>query len=98
MIVSTLSAIRSLPRFCKMLSESSTVVTQFPCCPGKQGELPEKYLQNLPNDLMADSVLGRKYTRRECEIRTLLKVYTPRLSLECLIESECSSNIMCRQR
>ena len=30
-----------------MFSVSSTVLQQFPCCPGKQGKLSEKYLQNL---------------------------------------------------
>ena len=34
----TLSAIRTFPRFCKLFSESSTVVMQLPCCPVKQGE------------------------------------------------------------
>ena len=29
---------------------------QLPCCPGKQGELSENCLQNLRNDLMAESV------------------------------------------
>ena len=29
---------------------------QVPCSPGKQGELSENCLQNLRNDLMADSV------------------------------------------
>ena len=38
-----------------MFSESSTIVMQLPFCPGKQGELPEIFLQNLRNDLMADS-------------------------------------------
>ena len=38
----TLSAIRSFPRFCKMFSESSTVVMQLPCCPGKQGRRLER--------------------------------------------------------
>ena len=33
------SAIRSFPRFCKMFSESSTIVMQLPYCLGKQGEL-----------------------------------------------------------
>ena len=42
----TLSAIRLFPRFCKMFSESSTVVIQLPCCPGKQGELSENCFQN----------------------------------------------------
>ena len=55
-ISSTLSAIRAFPRFCKMFSESSTVVMQRPCCPGKQGELSENCLQNLRNDLMVESV------------------------------------------
>ena len=52
----TLSAIRLFPRFCKMFSESSTVVMQVPCCPGKPGELSENCLPNLQNDLMAGSV------------------------------------------
>ena len=52
----TLSAIRSFPKFGKMFSESSTIVMQLPCCPGKQGELSEYCLQNLRNDLMAHSV------------------------------------------
>ena len=43
----TLSAIRLFPRFCKMFSESSTIVTQLPCCPHKQGELSKNCLQNL---------------------------------------------------
>ena len=43
--------------FCKMFSEISTVVIQLACCPGKQGELSENCLQNLPNDLMAESDL-----------------------------------------
>ena len=42
-----------------MISESSTIVMQLPCCQGKQGELSENYLQNLRNDLMAESVLFR---------------------------------------
>ena len=33
--------------FCKLFSESSTVVLQLPSCPGKQGELSENGLQNL---------------------------------------------------
>ena len=55
-ILTTLSTIRSFPRFCKMFSESSTIVMQLPYCLGKQGELSENCLQNLRNDLMADSV------------------------------------------
>ena len=39
-----------------MFSESSTVIMQLPCCPGKEGELSEICLQNLWNDLMAESV------------------------------------------
>ena len=52
----TLSAIRSFCRFCKHFSES------FPCLPGQEGscittvELAENIIQNLVNDLMADSV------------------------------------------
>ena len=38
-----------------MFSESSTTVMQLPCCPGNYGELSENCLQNLRNDLMADS-------------------------------------------
>ena len=53
----TMSAIRLFARFCEMFSEISTVVMQLPCCPGKQGELSEKCLQNLRNDLMAKSVV-----------------------------------------
>ena len=53
---STLSDIRLFPRFCKMFSESCTVIMQLPCCPGKQGELSENGLQNLRNDLMTESV------------------------------------------
>ena len=37
-------------RFCNMFSESSTgnwAELQLPCCPSKQGELPENMLQNL---------------------------------------------------
>ena len=55
----TLSAIRMFPRFCKMFSESSTVVTQLPCCPGKQVQLSENLLQTLQNDLTVDSALHR---------------------------------------
>ena len=56
----TLSAIRLFSWFCKMFSEISTIVMQLPCCPGKQGELSKYYLQNLRNDLMADSVHTQK--------------------------------------
>ena len=35
-------------RFCKMFSESSTVVLQLPCCPGKQGELSQFFTNLLP--------------------------------------------------
>ena len=38
----TLSAIRSFPRFRKLFSDSSTIVMQLPCCPGKEEELSEK--------------------------------------------------------
>ena len=34
---------------------------QLPCCLGKQGELSENCLQNLGNDLTADSVIWRAY-------------------------------------
>ena len=37
-------------RFCNMFSDSSTgswAELQLPCCPSKQGELPENILQNL---------------------------------------------------
>ena len=34
-------------RFCKMFLKCSTFVLQLPSCPGKQGELCEKCLQNL---------------------------------------------------
>ena len=56
------SAIRSFSRFCKQFSEISTVVVQLPCCLGKQGELSENCLQNLGNDLMADSVRYVQYS------------------------------------
>ena len=39
-----------------MFSESSTVVMQLPCCPGKQGKVSEICFQNLQNDLMVESV------------------------------------------
>ena len=54
--ICTLSAIQSFRRLCKQFSESS------PCLPEQQGgcitvvELSENILQNLGNDLMADSV------------------------------------------
>ena len=56
----SLSTVRhqAQPRLCKMFSESSTVVMQLPCCPGKQGELSGNGLQKLRNDLMAESVLA----------------------------------------
>ena len=41
---------RSWKRFCNMFSASSTgswADLQLPCCPSKQGELPENMLQNL---------------------------------------------------
>ena len=34
-------------RFCKMFSESSTVVLPLPCCPGKQADLSENCCQNF---------------------------------------------------
>ena len=40
--------------FCSMFSESSTgswAELQLPCCPSKQGELPENMLQNLLHNL-----------------------------------------------
>ena len=52
-----------------MFSDSSTVVMQLPCCPGKQGELSENCLQNLRNDLMADSV----HESTQHPIRTILR-------------------------
>ena len=55
-VLCTLSAIRLFPRFCKLFFESSTVVMQPPFCPGKQEELSENCLQNLRNNLMAESV------------------------------------------
>ena len=62
-IVCTLSAIRSFPRFCEQFSESSTVGFVY-SHKGKEGELSDNYLQNLENDLMADSVhLCHKYLR-----------------------------------
>ena len=63
---STLSAIRSFPRFCKMFSESSTVIMLLP----RQGELSEICLQNLWNDLMAESVVQ--------EVKTFLSVFNTR--------------------
>ena len=57
-VYSTLSAIRLFRRFCKQFSESS------PCLPGQQRsciifvELSENILQNLGNDLMANSVVS----------------------------------------
>ena len=39
------------------VSASSTVVMQLAYCPGKQGKPSEYCLQNLRNDVMADSVL-----------------------------------------
>ena len=42
--------------FANNFFERSTVHMQLFCCLGKQGELSENCLQNLGNDLMADSV------------------------------------------
>ena len=42
-----------------MISVSSTgcwAVLQLPCCPSKQGELPEKMLQNLLHKLTPQTV------------------------------------------
>ena len=46
-------------RFCKIFSESSTgswADLQLPCCPSKQGELPENMLQNLLLNLPPQTV------------------------------------------
>ena len=45
---------------------------QLPCCLGKQGELSENCLQNLENDLMADSLLYHN--------KTILQLYSSRWS------------------
>ena len=46
-------------RFCNMSSESSTgswAELQLPCCPSKEGELPENMLQNLLLYLLPQTV------------------------------------------
>ena len=61
-----------IPQVFEQFSESSTVVMQLPCCLGKQGELSENCLQNLENDLMADSLLYHN--------KTILQLYSSRWS------------------
>ena len=54
------------PGFVIFFSESSTIVMQLPCCPGKQGELSENCLQNLRNNLMAERVHSQFSFGNEC--------------------------------
>ena len=67
-------------RFCDMFSESSTgswAELQLPCCPSKQGELPENMLQNLLHNLPPQTV---DFWSRNCvkhgATRFLLQKYT----------------------
>ena len=53
-------------RFCDIFSDSSTgswAELQLPCCPCKQGELPENMLQNLLLNLPPQTVQGGQYGR-----------------------------------